>query len=99
MRNLLRQDVVDMIVNNYIETISKDVLDGDFELLWCFIEGVDCKPIGEMDNNGLISEYKELFGEDIGICENEYLCGGCGEVVSRVRYNKDKDIDECKDCS
>jgi len=98
MKKLLREVLVGIIVDNYIETVREDLFNGDLSFLSCIIEGKGFTPINKMSNESLIIEYKELFGEDIGICENEYLCGSCGNIVSWVRYNEEKDIDECKDC-
>jgi hypothetical protein len=29
---------------------------------------------------------------------NKYICGCCGSHVSEVKFNEQKDIDECNDC-
>ena len=30
--------------------------------------------------------------------EKKYLCGQCGDLVDKVVYNTENDIDECTDC-
>lgn len=30
--------------------------------------------------------------------ELKYICGNCGDHVSKVTFNEDLDIDECENC-
>ena len=52
--------VRELVIDNYIETIYQDLLEGDKSLLWGLLSGSGVKPISSLTEQELIKEAKEL---------------------------------------
>jgi hypothetical protein len=62
---LERDEVVDEITQNYVNSMHTDMNQGDFSFAYSFVRGNGAIQINKMTNEELVVEYKELFGKDI----------------------------------
>ena len=60
-----RDDVINEIADNYIETVRSDISEGDTSFLNDIIVGNGMKTLNDLTNEHLVVEYKELFNKDI----------------------------------
>jgi len=62
---LERDEVVDEITQNYVNSMHTDMNQGDFSFAYSLIRGDGGTQIERMTNEELVVEYKEMFNKDI----------------------------------
>lgn len=67
MVQLDRDEVVDTITQNYIDSMITDAKRGDTSFIFEFVKGDGGTQIDRMTNEELVVEYKELFNKDVVI--------------------------------
>jgi hypothetical protein len=55
-----KEVVEELVIDNYIEMIRQDLLQGDSDLLYSLLKGTGCVPIHELSEQDLIVDAKEL---------------------------------------
>lgn len=63
-----RDELIELLINNYIDTIQKDNTAGDASILYSYLD-TGFKGFSNYTNDELIQEYKELFQTNVIISD------------------------------
>ncbi len=64
-----RDEVVNEITQNYVDTMHNDMNQGDFSFIFQYVRGDGGTQIDRMTNEELVVEYKELFNKELVIID------------------------------
>jgi hypothetical protein len=67
-KEMTREQLIEVLINNYIDTIQCDNEQGDQSILYSYLDN-GFKGFSNYTNDELIQEYTELYQTDIKIIE------------------------------